>query len=316
MTTARAVGITRPGGPEVLAVVEREVREPGPGEVRLAVRAAAVNPTDVGLRQRGADELPPPWVPGMDAAGVVESVGDGVEHLAVGDEAMAAVAPRRPEGGAQADLVVVPAASVVAAPEGITAEQAATLPMNALTALHGLDLLGLGEGRTLAVTGGAGLLASYVIPIAKLRGLRVLADASPEDEALVRGFGADVVVPRGDALVAAIRLEAPDGVDAVFDTALLRRDVFPAISEGGALAVVRTWDGDDVEEGIRIEKVQVWTVLERTDWLREARELAQRGVLVPRVAGTYPPEAAREAQMRMEAGGLRGRGVIVFDAER
>jgi len=297
-------------------VVEREVREPGPGEVRLAVRAAAVNPTDVGLRQRGADELPPPWVPGMDAAGVVESVGDDVEHLAVGDEAMAAVAPRRPEGGAQAELVVLPAASVVSAPEGITAEQAATLPMNALTALHGLDLLGLPEGGTLAVTGGAGLLASYVIPIAKLRGLRVLADASQADEALVRGFGADVVLPRGDALVAAIRLEAPDGVDAVFDTALLRRDVFPAIRQGGALAVVRTWDGDDVEEGIRIERVQVWTVLDRTDWLREARELAQRGVLVPRVAGTYPPEAAGEAQRRMEAGGLRGRGVIVFDAER
>ena len=71
MTTARAVGITRPGGPEVLAVVEREVREPGPGEVRIAVGAAAVNPTDIGLRQRGADELPPPWVPGMDAAGSV-----------------------------------------------------------------------------------------------------------------------------------------------------------------------------------------------------------------------------------------------------
>lgn len=316
MTTVRAVGITRPGGPEVVAVVEREVREPGHGEVRLAVRAAAVNPTDVGLRQRGAAELPPPWVPGMDAAGVIESTGDGVRHLAVGDEVMAAVAPRRPEGGAQAELVVVPAASVVAAPEGMTAEQAATLPMNALTALHGLDLLDLVEGRTLVVTGGAGLLASYVIPIAKLRGLRVLADASPADEALVRGFGADVVLPRGDALVAAIRLEAPDGVDAVFDTALLRRDVFPAIRKGGALAVVRTWDGDDVEEGIRIEKVQVWTVLERTDWLREARELAQRGVLVPRVAGTYPPEAAGEAQRRMEAGGLRGRGVIVFDAER
>jgi NADPH:quinone reductase len=312
VTTARAVGITRPGGPEVVVVVEREVREPGHGEVRLAVRAAAVNPTDVGLRQRGAAELPPPWVPGMDAAGVIESTGDGVRHLAVGDEVMAAVAPRRPEGGAQAELVVVPAASVVAAPEGMTAEQAATLPMNALTALHGLDLLGLVEGRTLVVTGGAGLLASYVIPIAKLRGLRVLADASPADEALVRGFGADVVLPRGDALVAAIRLEAPDGVDAVFDTALLRRDVFPAIRKGGALAVVRTWDGDDVEEGIRIEKVQVWTVLERTDWLREARELAQRGVLVPRVAGTYPPEAAGEAQRRMEAGGLRGRGVIVF----
>ena len=293
-------------------MIEREVREPGPGEVRLSVSAAAVNPTDVGLRQRGIEGLPPPWVPGMDAAGLVESVGEGVEHVAVGDTAMAAIAPRRPEGGAQAELVVAPAASVVPVPDGITAERAATLPMNGLTALHGLDLLGLAEGQTLAVTGGAGLLASYVIAIATLRGLRVLADASPQDETLVRGFGADVVLPRGDTLVAAIRSEVPDGVDAVFDTALLRRDVFPAIREGGAIAVVRTWDGDDVERGIRIEKVEVWTVLDRTDWLWEVRELAQRGVVVPRVAGTYPPEAAGDAQRRMEAGGLRGRAVIVF----
>jgi len=312
VTTARAVGITEPGGPEVVRVVEREVREPGPGEVRLGVRAAAVNPTDIGLRERGAEGLPPPWVPGMDAAGVVESVGAGVEHLAVGDEVMAAVAPRRPEGGAQAELVVVPAASTVPVPDGLSAEPAATLPMNGLTALHGLDLLALAEGQTLLVTGGAGLLASYVIPMAKQRGLRVLADASPEDETLVRGFGADVVLPRGDALVAAIHTESPDGVDAVFDTALLRREVFPAIREGGALAVVRTWDGEDVEQGIRVEKVQVWTVLERTDWLWEVRDLAQRGVLVPRVAATYPPEAAADAQRRMEAGGLRGRAVIVF----
>jgi NADPH:quinone reductase-like Zn-dependent oxidoreductase len=226
---------------------------------------------------------------------------------------MAAIAPRRPDGGAQAELVVVPAASVVPVPDGMAADQAATLPMNGLTALHGLDLLGLGAGQTLAVTGGAGLLASYVIGIARRRGLRVLADASQDDETLVRTFGADVVLPRGDALVAAIRREAPEGVDAVFDTALLRRDVFPAIREGGAIAVVRTWDGEDVEQGIRIEKVQVWTVLDRTDWLSEVRELAREGVLVPRVAETYPPEAAADAQRRMEAGGLRGRAVVVFE---
>jgi NADPH:quinone reductase-like Zn-dependent oxidoreductase len=312
VTTARAVGITRPGGPEVLAVVEREVREPGPGELRIAVGAAAVNPTDIGLRQRGADELPPPWVPGMDAAGAVESVGAGVVHVAAGDAVMAVVAPRRAEGGAQGALVVVPAASVVPVPDGMTPAQAATLPMNGLTALHGLALLGLVAGQTLLVTGGAGLLASYVIPIAKRRALRVLADAAPKDEALVSSFGADVLLPRGDALVAAVRTEVPEGVDAVFDTALLRRAMFPAIRQGGALAVVRTWDGDDVEQGIRIEKVQVWTALERTDWLQEVRELAGEGVLLPRVAGTYPPEAAGDAHRRLEAGGLRGRDVIVF----
>ena len=112
--------------------------------------------------------------------------------------------------------------------------------MNGLTALRGLELLDLEPGATLGVTGGAGLLASYVIPLAKLRGLRVLADAGPADAELVRGFGADVVLPRGDDLPEAMRAAAPGGVDAVFDTAVLGRGIFAAIRTGGALAFVRT----------------------------------------------------------------------------
>src|SRR3954465_10945011 len=102
----RAVAITAPGGPEVLDVIDRDVRPAGAGEVGMGVRAAAVNPTDIGLRERGAGEgLEPPWIPGMDAAGVVESVGDGVDRLAAGEEVMAAVTPPAPQGGAQAALV-------------------------------------------------------------------------------------------------------------------------------------------------------------------------------------------------------------------
>jgi NADPH2:quinone reductase len=313
VTTARAVGIVEPGGLDVLRVVERDVREPAAGEVRIAVRAAAVHPSDVGMRQRGVEGVPPPWIAGWDAAGVVESVGPGVDGVSVGDEVMAAVLPRRPEGGAQGELVVAPATSVVRAPAGATLEQAATLPMNGLTALLGLELLGLPEGATLLVTGGAGLLASYTIPLAKRRGLRVLADAAPADDELVRGFGADVVLPRGEGLPAAAREAVPEGVDAVFDTALLGRSAFPAIRPGGALAYVRGWDGDDVEEGIRIERVWVAPVLDRTDWLRELSELAAAGILQLRVAATFPPERAADAHRLMEAGGLRGRAVIVFD---
>src|SRR5215470_2894584 len=158
----RAVAITAPGGAEVLTVIDRDVRAAGPDEVRIAVRAAAVNPTDIGLREHGAGEgLEPPWIPGMDAAGVVESVGDGVTRVAPGDEVMAAVTPRRPEGGAHAELIVVPEASVVAVPDGASLAQAATLPMNGLTAMLALDLLALPARATVAVTGGAGLLASY-----------------------------------------------------------------------------------------------------------------------------------------------------------
>ena len=309
----RAVVITRPGGLEVLGVAERAVREAGPGEVRIAVKAAAVNPTDIGLREAGAgEELPPPWVPGMDAAGVVESVGAGVARLKVGQEVMAAVSPRRPEGGAQAELVVVPAASVVAIPHGVTLEQAATLPMNGLTALRGLELLDLAAGQSLAVSGGAGLLASYVIELAKLRGLRVIADARPEDRELVRGFGADVVVPRGAGFSAGVRAAAPAGVEALFDTALLGRSAFPALRDGGAMAVVRGWDESTPERGISIRRVAVASVLGRTEWLEQLRELASDGRIQLRVAGTYPPEHAAEAQRSMSSGGLRGRAVIVF----
>jgi NADPH:quinone reductase-like Zn-dependent oxidoreductase len=208
---------------------------------------------------------------------------------------------------------VVPAASVVTTPDGASLTEAATLPMNGLTALRGLELLGLSKGDTLAVAGGAGLLGSYVIPLAKERGLRVIADAKPEDEELVKGFGADVVVPRSDSFGDAIRAVAPDGVDAVYDTALLNREAFGAIRDGGQLVVVRGWDGNEVEErGIRVHAVMVAQALERTDWLDELRLLASEGRLKLRVARELPPEQAAEAHRLMDAGGLRGRAVIVF----
>jgi NADPH:quinone reductase len=312
VTSARAVGITEPGGVGVLRVIERDVPDPGDGEVRIAVAAAAVHPSDVAFRERGMEGIPPPWVPGWDAGGTVESVGAGVEGVAAGDRVMAVALPRRPEGGAQSELLVVPAASVVPAPDGASLEQASTLPMNGLTAFGGLERLGVGKGDTLAVTGGAGLLASFVIPIAKKRGIRVLADAKPEDEELVRGFGADVVLPRGDDLADAIRAEVPEGVDAVYDTALFYRAMLPAIREGGGLAVVRGWDGEAVEQGVQVHGVWVGDVLERTDWLHELRELAGSGAVQLRVAETFPPERAADAHRLMEAGGLRGRAVIVF----
>jgi NADPH:quinone reductase len=308
-----AVVITQPGDLDVLAVADRPARDPGAGEVRIAVKAAAVNPTDIGLRQRGGGDLPAPWVPGMDAAGVVEAVGPDVDRLAVGEEVMAAVSPRRPEGGAQQELLVVPAASVVPIPDGATLVEAATLPMNGLTARSGLELLGLKAGETLAVSGGAGLLGSYVIPLAKEMGLRVIADAKPEDEELVRSFGADVVVPRGQGFTDAVLEAAPDGADGLYDTALLRRAAFPAIRDGGQIVVVRGWDGDEVEDrGIRVHPVMVARVLDRTDWLEELRALASDGRIKLRVAREFPPEEAAEAQRLMDAGGLRGRAVIVF----
>jgi NADPH:quinone reductase-like Zn-dependent oxidoreductase len=225
---------------------------------------------------------------------------------------MAAVSPRRPEGGAQAQLLVVPAASVVRIPDGADLGQAATLPMNGLTAMIGLDVLALSEGDTLAVSGGAGLLGSYVIGLARERGLRVIADAKPEDEELVRAFGANIVVARSDDFPRAVRDVAPEGVAAVYDTALLNRAALGAIRDGGGLAVVRGWDDGDAGRGIGIVAVMVATALQRTDWLEHLRALASDGRLALRVAGRYTPEQAADAHRVMEAGGLRGRALIVF----
>ena len=299
------------GGSDAVKVAERSVRAPLLGEVRIKVAAAAINPTDIVLRDAGQGNVTFPVTPGMDAAGVVEAVGAGVSRLAVGDEVMAAVSPRRPEGGAQAAYIVVPAASAVSKPRRLTFAEAATLPMNGLTAMYALELASLSTGQTFAVSGGAGWLACLAIGLAKRRGARVLADARPEDVEWVRGFGADVVVERGSNFAAAIRREAADGVDALLDTALLGKACFGAIKDGGVYIPVRGWrDGPD--DRVQIKPVMVGQVLERTDWLEAIGELAQTGQLVPRVAGEVPPEHVAEAQRRMTAGGVRWRLVIVF----
>jgi NADPH:quinone reductase-like Zn-dependent oxidoreductase len=309
-----AVTVPSPGDPDVLTVAERPTREPGPGEVRIAVAAAAVNPTDLGLRSRGAGrgaEVTEPLVPGMDAAGTIEAVGPDVTRLRVGDRVMAAVTPRRPDGGAYQTPLLAPAASVVPIPDGATLEQAATLPMNGLTAVEALELLDLPRGGTLLITGGAGWLATLAMPLAHERGLRVIADARPDEHGLVRGHGADEVVDRGDGLAERVRALVPDGVDGVLDTALVGPPVFPAIRDGGGWAVVRGQD-DETERGIVRHAVWVRNRLEDTAALEHLRELASVGTLPLSVAETFPPERAADAHRRQEAGGVRGRLVIVF----
>ena len=199
VTTARAVGVVEPGGPDVLHVVEREVREPGAGEVRIAVRAAAVNPTDIGCAGAASRAWRRPGCRAWTPPATVESVGAGVEHVAPGDEVMAAVLPRRPEGGAQAELIVVPARSVVPRARGRDARAGG----------DAADERPHGAARPRAARPPRGLerCSSPEAPACLRRtrsrsrngqGLRVLADASPADEALVRSFGADVVLPRGE----------------------------------------------------------------------------------------------------------------------
>src|SRR5215217_5460108 len=255
----RAVGVTEFGGPEALHLVDVPAEPLGPGQVRLRVEAAAVNPTDTHARSgayAGRDPIKtPPWVPGMDVAGVVAEVGDGVEHVAVGDLAMGIVVPFGPHGGYRENKVLS-GDSVVRAPKGATAVEACTLPMNGLTARLALDHMALRPGQVLAVTGAAGAFGGYVVQLAKADGLTVVADASEADEELVRELGADVVVRRGDDVAARIREHFPHGVDGLADGAVQSGLVLPAVKDGGAMATVRGYRGDG-QRGVRVLPNQV-----------------------------------------------------------
>jgi NADPH2:quinone reductase len=305
----RAVAVNEFGGPEVLTVVELDEPHAGPGEVRIKVAAAAVNPTDTGLRA-GLYGLTAPVIPGMDAAGVIDEVGDG-SGWALGEHVMAVVSPRGPRGGAYAEYIVVSALSAARIPAGTDLVSAATLPMNGLTARRTLDQLALKPGNTLAVTGSAGAYGGYVIELAKADGLRVIADASVADEDLVKSFGADVIVRRGADVADRIRELVPNGVDALADGAVLDAAVLPAIKDGGGLATVRGWSGP-TERGITISPTLVSAYFTNQAALDTLRAQAEKGVITLRVAGTFPPEAAASAHRQLEAGGTRGRLVIVF----
>lgn len=301
---AQAVTYTEGGE---IKIAEREVRAPQAGEVRIRVQAAAVSPVDVALR-----DMRRTMTPGMDAAGVVDAVGPDVTRLKAGQQVMAGVGPVRPDGGAQATYIVVPAASVVAAPAGVSIAQASTIPMNGLTALLALELAGLKKGQTIAVAGGAGWLAYCMIVLAKDQGLKVIADAKASEIDMVRGYGADIVVERSGDFAAAVRREIPDGVDALLDTALLGEACWPAIKDGGTYLVVRGWGATPSVRGIQIKQVWVNQVLERTDLLEKLRTMAENGALKPRVAGEWPLNEVEKAQAALKAGGLRGRPVILL----
>lgn len=312
----RVVGLTEFGGPEVLRVLEVPDPVPGIGEVRIRVRAAAVNPTDLMLRAGVApawfEGRPGPYVPGMDAAGIVDAIGPDTDTpLRPGDPVIAVVHAYRAQGGAYTELLVAPVESVVAIPSDTDFPAASTLLMNALTARLALDLLAVPAGGTVAVTGAAGAFGGYSVQLAKSDGLRVLADASAADVRWVSSSGADEVVLRGDDVAARFRALTPHGVDAVLDGAAQNELVLPAIREGGALASVRAWNRQ-VDRGIRVHPVQVTTAITDHARLLRLRDQASAGELTLRVADVLPASQAAQAHQRLAKGGIRGRLVLDF----
>jgi NADPH:quinone reductase len=311
----KAVGIMKHGGPEALEVLDVPEVDAGPGQIRIRNYAAAVNPTDVAARNGLMAEYqkinPPPYVPGMDAAGIVDQLGEGVEtDIKVGDEVMAMVVPSG-NYGAYREQIVLDQNAVVRAPKDTSHIEACTLPMNSLTARLSLDLLGLKEGQVLAVTGSPGAYGGYVVQLAKADGLTVIADSNESDEELLKSLGVDIIIPRGEGYAETIRQEFPNGVDGIADGALLNELAIDAVKDGGSFTSIRGFKGKPQRE---IDFTTTWVTAYdcKKDILETLRQQTEEGILTLRVADTVDIENASEAHRRLEAGGTRGRMVIKF----
>ncbi|MFI0449488.1 quinone oxidoreductase family protein [Actinomadura sp. 6N118] len=209
----RAIVVESPGGPEVLTLAEREDPVPGPGEVLIDIAASGVNFIDIYFRT-GAYPQPTPYVPGVEGAGTVAAVGDGVTEFAVGDRVAWANVP-----GSYAERAAVPADKVVPVPDGVSLEDAAAALLQGMTA-HYLtrSTYEVKAGDTILVHAAAGGMGLLLTQLGKLFGARVIGTVStPEKEKLARDAGADEVIGYDGFADEVRRLTGGEGVPVVYD---------------------------------------------------------------------------------------------------
>ncbi|MGW5777387.1 NADP-dependent oxidoreductase [Streptomyces sp. NPDC003863] len=298
------------GGPEVLRHEAGVAKpEPGPGEVRVKVAAAGLNPVDWKRRYGWVEQFYPttfPAVPGLEFAGTVDALGEGVTDQAVGDEVLGWT-----KTGAYAEYAI--AGTVAPKPAGLSWEAAASLPVAGETAQRVLDLLRVREGETLFLHGAAGVVGSVAVQLAVAAGITVIGSASESNHGYLRELGA-VPVAYGDGLADRVRAAAPQGVDAVFDAA--GHGVLPVAIEllgGGEAAKERivTIAATDAEEhGIVFSGVTGDPEAVRAGLTAQAR-LAAEGVLTVRLAESLPLKEAARAQESSESGHVRGKIVLI-----
>jgi NADPH:quinone reductase len=310
----RAVVVRNYGGPEALEVIDAPVPEPGRGQVRIRVEAAAVNPVDAATRQgfmnldrpgaiRDRDHVGIGW----DVAGTVEAAGPGVSAPVPGDRVIGLRDRLDQPLGTYAEQVVLDAADVAPIPADLDSVAASTLPLNGLTAVQALDLLRPAAGQTILVTGAAGGLGGFAVELAAMRGLRVIAAAGDDDEKLVRQLGASAFIPRSADLATAVRDLVPGGADVAFDAAVLGYPALDAVRAGGSFAAF-VGSGPVPLRGVRVVPV---TIHADGAALTGLAALAATGKLTLRVAGTYPLADAARAHERLETAGVRGRLVLL-----
>lgn len=300
-STFRTAVVRTPAGPDSIEIIDVAIVEPGPGEVRVEIAAAPVNPVDLGVASGVFHGMglvhQPEWTGlGWDFAGTVVAVGAGVD-LAVGTRVAGLIDGFDRDFGTYAEQLVVSAANVAVIPDGLDLDAASTVPLNGLAAAQIVDLLGdaPADGNRLLVTGAAGAVGGYLITLAKDRGWHVTGLARPHDEDFVRGLGADFTA------------DAEPGWDAVADGAKLQERALALVRDGGAFVGVQPGNEPATERGITVANVVAHPDGPRLGGLLER---TASGELPTRVHAVVPLEQAADAHRAMAKGGVRGRYVL------
>jgi NADPH:quinone reductase-like Zn-dependent oxidoreductase len=300
----KAVTFTEYGGPEVLHVADVEAPHPGPGQIRIAVRAAAVNPVDWKARSGAMRQVMPvsfPAIDGREAAGVVDELGPDVTDMAVGDEVFGFTV-----GGAAAEHAILE--DFARKPAGLSWEEAAGLPVAVETSVRVFTVLGgVGDGQTLLVNGAAGGVGTAAVQLARVRGARVIGTAGERNQEFLRSLGAEPTT-YGAGLVERVRALAPDGVDLAFDTAG-RGGVPDLIALTGDPARVATIADFSVAAlGVKVTGGGDFRAVEA---LGEAAALIEAGRFRMPVEQTFTFAQAGEAHRISQEGHVRGKLVLI-----
>lgn len=305
MSVNREVIQTAVGGPELLSVVSSPVPEPGAGQVRVKVAAAGLNPVDWKVAAYPAAAtmfgVTVPGGYGNDFSGVVDALGEGVEGLSVGDRVFGSA-----RGHAVADYTVVPVTAIERAPEGLSLDDAATLPIAGATAAAALAPLALGPDDTVLIGGGAGGVGVLTVQLAAATGATVIATGSPASHDFLRELGS-LPVAYGEGLedrvraltqrpiTAAVDLQGTATVEAALALGVAPTRITAIAAMGGLPDGVRITGGADAEPGA----------------LAQVAQQVADGTLHVVISGRYPLTDAAQAVARLVEGHVRGKLIIV-----
>jgi NADPH:quinone reductase len=307
----KAVVAREHGAPGVLAVADVPLVEPGFREVRVRVHAAGINPVDAANRMDGTwAGVRAPFVPGYDIAGTVDAVGEGVTDVRPGMRVMALTAFPRGQGG-YAQYAVVSCDAVVPISDSTSYESAAATPLAGGTADDILARLDLPDGARLLVLGASGGVGSFLLQLARLRGLDAVALGATRHHDRLRALGASACVDyaRSDAPEAVLTGGQIDAVaDLVGGSSLTT--MLPALRDGGQVATIATPELDIdtvVDRNLTVHGVLIADDGERT---RRLAALLASGELVGHVAHAFPYERATEAHQLLDQGHAGGKIVL------